>query len=200
MSSTHDKRWEDFLTPESTRERLISVSMYITAFEILKDAIVDRIKSFYSNEFGPDGAVVGPEYKNKVVSRSKSLVYASLDWLIESGVIDHSDLAIFETVKKTRNTLAHELPSIVMGDNLVPVSEHFQLVFKLLNKIERWWIINVEIPTNPDFDQVEIDEVDLEQVVPGSVLILQMMLEVVSGNEELLNHYTKSVANRTAGE
>lgn len=29
------------------RARLVSASMYITAFELLKDAIVERIKNFY---------------------------------------------------------------------------------------------------------------------------------------------------------
>ena len=47
-------------------------------------------------------------------------------------------------------------------------------------------MVNIEIPVNPDFDGKEIDE---EGIIPGSVLMLQMMLEVASGNEELLRQY-----------
>ncbi|MNJ04585.1 hypothetical protein D3C73_1654180 [compost metagenome] len=46
----------------------------------------------------------------------------------------------------------------------------------------------VEIPTNPHFDGKEIDE---EDIVPGSVLTLQMLIQVASGNTELLEHWRK---------
>ncbi|WP_238455870.1 hypothetical protein [Azohydromonas lata] len=46
--------------------------------------------------------------------------------------------------------------------------------------------MNIEIPVNPDFDGKKIDE---EGIIPGPILMLQMMLEVASGNEELLKQY-----------
>ena len=59
----------------------------------------------------------------------------------------------------------------------------------LLRRIEVWWVVNLEIPTNSDFDGKEIDE---EGIIPGPLLMIQMMLEVVSGNEALLNHYREA--------
>ena len=55
-----------------------------------------------------------------------------------------------------------------------------------------WWVVNVEIPTNPDYDGKEIDE---EGIVPGAVLTLQMLIQVASGNTELLEHWRKGRAN-----
>jgi len=39
--------WEDFLNPEVTRSRPIAASVYIAAFEALKDCIVNRIRDFF---------------------------------------------------------------------------------------------------------------------------------------------------------
>jgi hypothetical protein len=35
--------------------------------------------------------------------------------------------------------------------------ERFHELVALLKKIEVWWVVNMEIPVNPDFDGKEID-------------------------------------------
>lgn len=82
--------------------------------------------------------------------------------------------------------MAHELLAIVTAGKDGDYIARFQELVSLLKKIEVWWVVNVEIPINPAFDEEEIDE---EGIVPGPVLMLQMMLEVASGNEELLKQY-----------
>src|ERR1039458_385518 len=37
-----DQSWEEFLTPEILRNKLISASLYLAAFEMLKDSVVGR--------------------------------------------------------------------------------------------------------------------------------------------------------------
>jgi hypothetical protein len=171
------------------QERLISASLYVTAFELLKESIVGRLRSFYMVGFDTNGDIIDEKYQNSVLSRNKSPIYASLDWLVENGVIDEGDLQSFERIKVTRNSLAHELPSLVMGGTDIKHVERFQELMALLRRIEVWWVVNLEIPTNSDFDGKEIDE---EGIIPGPLLMIQMMLEVVSGNEALLNHYREA--------
>lgn len=113
------ENWTQLLTPAVMQEKLISASLYITAFELLKESIIGRIRSFYRIGFDTESK----EYETEVLSRKKnSSLYASLDWLSENGVMDEK-------------------------------------------------------------------EIDEEGIVPGPVLMIQMMLEVLSGNEELLKHY-----------
>ncbi|MGX8884023.1 hypothetical protein ACWWD9_12515 [Methylovorus sp. SPW-M1] len=139
--------------------------------------------------------VIDDKYKKAVLSRNKNPLQASLDWLTENQVIDADDVESFERIRTTRNLLAHELPAMVMGAKNLKHTERFQELVALLKKIEVWWVVNMEIPTNPDFDGQEIDE---EGIVPGPVLMIQMMLEVLSGNEELLKHY-KANSNVATG-
>jgi hypothetical protein len=180
------EQWEQLLDPEILRDRLISASLYITAFEVLKDSIIARIRSFYATGFDEDGDHVDERYKTDVLSRNKSPLYASLDWLIENDVIDEGDMQCFEKIKLARNVIAHELSGLVLGGKDINHVERFHDLVALLKKIEVWWVVNFEIPVNPDFDG---EDIDTEQIVPGPVLMIKMMLEVISGNYELLKYY-----------
>ena len=190
MNATAD-RWERFLDPDVVRPSLFLATMFITTFEILKDSVVDRIRSFYTNGFDENGSIVGLEYQTEVVSKNKSLLYASLQWLREHEVINNRDLEAFEQLKRTRNQLAHQLFAVVTGQIESTHEAQFEVLVTLLRKIEVWWVVNFEIPTNPDFDGQEIDE---EGIVPGAVLSLQMLIQVASGNTELLEHWRKAGA------
>jgi hypothetical protein len=59
----------------------------------------------------------------------------------------------------------------------------------LLRKIEVWWIVNVDIATDPDLIEKEIDE---EGIIPGRVLTVSLMLEVALGSDEDANRYVKA--------
>ena len=181
-----NKQWEQFLSPEVTRDRLISGAMYITAYELLKDSIVGRIRDFYISGFSEGKEIVSEEYQSRVLSRKKSVLYASLDWLLESEVIDQADLVVFERVKTARNSIAHEFPELVLGGRDQHVGERFLEVASLLRKIEVWWVVNFELAINPDYNDVEVDE---EKIIPGPVLMLQLMTDVISGNTEYLDHF-----------
>ena len=183
-------QWEELLDPVLVQSKLLSASMYITAHEILKNSIIERVRDFYSDQWDEDGSHTGQNYQMAVVSRNSSLLYASLSWLKDIEAINDTDLANFEVLKKTRNNLAHRLHAVVVEGKTSDHIERFVELIALLRKIEVWWIVNVELPTNPDYDSAEIDE---EKIVPGPVLMLQMLIEVASGNTDLLNHYRNAV-------
>lgn len=186
-------RWERFLDPDVVRPSLFLATMFVTTFEILKDSVVDRIKDFYNSGFDQTGPIVSPEYQEKVASRNKSVLYASLDWLKEYEVIDDHDLKTFEKLKKTRNQLAHQLFDVVTGQVESDHRAQFEVLIELLRKMEVWWVINVEIATNPDYDGQEIDT---QGIVPGAILSLQMLIQVATGNTELLEAWRKTRASR----
>jgi hypothetical protein len=188
MNTTAD-RWERFLDPEVVRPSLFMATMFITTFEILKDSIVDRIRDFYTHGWDQTGPTIGPQYQAEVMSRNKSALYASLDWLQEHEAIDEDDLKTFESLKKIRNQLAHQLFNVVTGQVDSEHTSQFPMLVALLRKIEVWWVVNVEIPTNPDYDGQEIDHAG---IVPGAILSLQMLIEVASGSTELLEQWRKA--------
>lgn len=113
----------------------------------------------------------------------------------ESGAIDKRDLEQYEELKKTRNLLAHQLFAVVTGQVESKHESQFEERVELLRKIEVWWVVNLDIATNPDFDGQDIDEAG---IVPGSILSLQMLIEVASGNTEFLEQWRKAQMPRGA--
>jgi len=186
----HSESWQQLLNPDILREKIISASMFLIAHEILIESIVGRIKFFFSDSYDHSSAIISESYVNEVLALNKSPVYASLEWLKNHNVIDDFDLKKFEKIKRVRNSLAHELTSIVTGNADFSHIETFDEVLELINKIEIWWIVNFEMAIDPDFDDKEIDEAG---IVPGSIISIQMMLDVLSGNLELLNQYRKTI-------
>lgn len=180
MSEKDQTSWENFLNPAVLRPNLIVASIYIAAFELLKNAIVDRLRFFYTLGFDQNSTPTGRKYESEVLARNRGPVYASLDWLKESQAIDSNDLAVFKKVKQLRNDLAHELTQMLRTGLPAALPERFAEMVSLLDKIERWWLVNVEIPTNPEFDGKEVDAQD---AIPGPLMGLRLLVDVALGSE-----------------
>jgi hypothetical protein len=112
--------------------------MFITTFEILQDSIVGDLRDFYTSEFDEHGSTVDSEYQSKVLSKNKSPLYASLEWLRKNDAINDEDLTNFERLKKTRNLLAHELFGVVTGQVESSHEVQFDALVALLRKIGVW--------------------------------------------------------------
>jgi len=188
MDSDNQTKWEHFLDPEILRPNLILASIYITAFEILQNSIIQQIQDFYTIGFNENGWLILPEYKEAILSKDKSPLYASLDWLKENKAINDEDIEKFNRIKDYRNRLAHELSRMLMEGLPFDIADKFNDMISLIVKIERWWIINVEIPTNPDFEG-KYDEIDECKIISGPIFILKILIDVALGSDEEANFY-----------
>jgi len=178
---------EKMLNPEVVRSNLITVSIYITAFEVLKGCILDRPKEMFSSGFNKEGLIIDEEkYRNEVLALNRSPIYASLHWFKILGIINDSDIEKFTEIKNARNKLVHELPNFIYEPRCENPIIHFKALIDLVDKIEKWWIYNIEIPTNPDFDGQKID---LEQIIPGPSMALHLLVEIALGNEKDSSKY-----------
>lgn len=194
MNEDIQESWENFLNPKVMRPLLITASIYITAYEMLKESIVGRIRDFYIIPFFKPNEESKKEYQKEVLSRNKSPLYASLDWLKEHEVIEEKDIEAFDGIKECRNALTHHLFEKISGNNLPDLESLFPSMMELLNKVEVWWIVNVEVANNPDYEDKEIDESGIQ---PGPVLMLRMMSDVALGNEKASTYYYDEFKKKT---
>jgi hypothetical protein len=185
--------WERALHPETLKTNIITASIFSMAFEMLKRSIIEKIEGFFTNGFDENGMIVSPEYKEKVLSLNRSPLYASLKWLQDMGAIGDEDLEKFEHIKRCRNTLSHEMLTFASSGVDFDVAEAFEEMVGLLRKIEIWWFENFEMAIDPD---AYPEDLDLEQVIPGPVWSLQMLIDVALGpEEEARKYYDHFVAN-----
>ena len=100
-------------------------------------------------------------------------------------------------MKACRNTLAHDLLSALASQGLPDdFDELFTEMVALLHKIEIWWITNVEIPTNPDYDGQEVDEAE---ILPGRIMTIQLLCDVARGDEERSQYFYDEFRKQSGG-
>ncbi|ENV4253355.1 hypothetical protein ACFJ88_004660, partial [Vibrio parahaemolyticus] len=188
-----EQSMEDLLNPKLLRERLISASLYVLFFEALKDSLIDKLRFYYCL-----GSEETQLYRDRVTSRKGSVLYASLDWYKESGALSDEDLEQFNRIKGCRNTLSHELHSVIGARGLPEgFNENFSSLLDFTHKLDHWWIMNIEVPTDPDFIGKSVNP---EEFTPGSTLLNQMMLQIALGGEEEANQYLKFYEDHKANK
>lgn len=195
MSDDVKKSFEDFLNPDLMRVRLIAASVYIAAYEsLLKAAIIERPKEMYTTGWSEkEGFIEDSKYKEEVLSRNRSELYASFDWLREHGAVADTDLAVLDHVKTCRNHLAHRLLQFLGREGLPPNFEQcFGEMVELLHKIEKWWIVEVELPCGG----VRPEDVDVDGIIPGRVITLRLMCDIALGDENTRKYYYEESKKR----
>ncbi len=192
MQENVKESWERFLNPESLKINIITASIFSMAFEMLKTSIIEKIEGFFTNGFDENGLIVSSEYKEKVLSLNRSPLYASLQWLKNMDAIVQDDLDKFEKIKKCRNSLTHEMLKITAEGIEPDVDILFTEMVTLLRKVEIWWFENLEMAIDPDSYPPDFD---LDQVTPGPVWSLQMLIDIALGPEDkAMDYYNNFVA------
>lgn len=103
-------------------------------------------------------------------------MHASCLWLARAGVVDDEEVEEIAQIRRHRNQIAHELPRLLSERDLNLNLSYFIRIRELLEKIEMWWVREFEIPVNPDFDNVDIDEIE---ILPSRVIMLDYLINVV---------------------
>lgn len=185
----------DFLSPEIVRTRFVQAGLFLVAHEMLLRAVKDRLHEFFANTWtAKDGWKTSSRYREEILSldpkRKSDPLRASIVWLRQMEVIDEKDEKAIRKLTDERNRLAHELGGMLSGSFQHDFDSLFPELAALVMKIDKWWVVNVEIATNPGLAGVAID---LEGVVPGSQIILQFLEEIALGKDanawELYNEF-----------
>jgi hypothetical protein len=162
---------------------LISAGLFLVAHETLIDTVKQRPLSFFADCWTDQGPQPSARYFKEVRAldpkNKNDPMRGSIAWLRKMDIISEDDEKIIHRLNDVRNEVAHEMIKMIGGTKYPEFAEHFAPLMTLINKIEKWWIINVEISTDPDFDGNEIDEAS---IVTGPAWILHMLAEVALGD------------------
>lgn len=177
--------WAAFLNPAVVRPKLIAAGLFLLGHEMLTDSIKRRPVEFFANRWTADGPEPSDKYRAEVLGLDpkgkNDALRGSIAWLRKVDAITADDEATIRTVTDARNKIAHEMTTMFSSAMPPGVAEHFPALLALTQKIEKWWIVNVELPANPDFDGEEIDE---DGIVSGPSWIMQLLTQVALGDDE----------------
>lgn len=191
--SESEMSWDKFLNPESLKSNLIYLSLFITSYEHFRSRIYELPFNFFAVEYDKGGAKKSEKYVEEVESKSKYRIEASLLWFQEMGAIDEDDITIYHKIRKHRNDIVHNLASYLSESDKELNADLYVDLINLFNKIEKWWVINIEIPTNPSYSGPILTEKEVES---GSIIMLKLMHDIATGNEPEEAYYFKEFNKR----
>lgn len=190
--------WKNILDEDILKTNINFAAVFVMNYECLKEFVIERIRGFYSEHFClNDNRIVCEEsdtYKEKVRALDKNLENASLKWLIDAGTITKEDYNTYQKIRRRRNDITHQLLKNLNVGFGKEDAQLFADMFRIYNKLDKWWINEIEISILGD----DIPEdYDRDGVCGGQALILSIINEIVFGNpgdkyKKLLNELMKS--------
>ena len=175
--------WANILDKNIVKTNVNFAALFVMNYECLKDYVISQVKGFYCDDlyFENDEAIYieSEAYKQEVRTLDKQLENASLKWFMESEAVTQEDFDNYQKIRKRRNEIT---PELLKNLNIGFTEDDIKLFVTLTNlyeKIDRWWINEIEIPTSAD----EIPEdYDRDGVCGGQAIVLSIINDIVLGN------------------
>lgn len=190
--------WNNILDENILKTNINFASVFVMNYECMKEFVIEQIRGFYAEKFSIDGERMVYEesvaYKEKVRSLDRNIENASLKWFIDAGAITQEDYDTYQNIRRRRNDITHELLKNLNIGFYEADAQLFANMLRIYNKLDKWWINEIEIPTSAD----DIPEdYDRDDVCGGQALILSIINEIVFGDggdkyKKLLNELIKS--------
>lgn len=176
--------WNNILNEDVLKFNINFAALFVLNFECLKDYIITQPRTFYSDVLIKDGELCceeTEEYKKEVRSLEKNIENASLRWFMNTDAITEEDYNLYQELRERRNDITHELlKNLNNGFNETDAKLYVKLL-ELYQKIDKWWINEIEIPIS---GEVLPDEYDSEQVLGGQAMILSIIDDIIFDNNK----------------
>jgi hypothetical protein len=176
------ERLEDKLAPESVGRTLILAGCFLSAYELIKSEIVDKVHDFYLTGFNPDGFTYDEvTYQRDVLTRHpKSRYRASCAWLVASGALTTEHVATLEDVYEHRKEIAHELPKLLIDPDFVVKMDLLTKAIECVRRLGVFWG-SIEVDTDVDLAG---EDVDYDGIKSGSYLLMEYLAQIAGLDSE----------------
>lgn len=194
----YKQKWEHFLDPGNLSISLRFLSLFIAIYENFKSTIIEHVKYFYWSGI-MDGVELFDDYEKMVLSKVQSKenrqIKATLLWLKKEGAITEQDRLLFIKLTDKRNEFTHNMSTLIFEGLETSVIDLLTDMITLYEKIEKWWIKEIEIPTNPDITPEQYDTIDWDEIESMNIVMLKIMADIaINNNAEYLKIF-KSQTN-----
>ena len=172
--------WENVLDEDILKFNMSFAAVFVLNYECLKDYVINQVRNFYScnGKFVGDKYICeeAEEYKKEVRTLNKNIEDASLLWFVQSEAITQEDYKKYQIIRKKRNDITHELLKNLSNGFTENDKELFADMVSIFNKIDKWWINEIEIPiASEDIP----DDYDKNGVCSGQAILLSVINSIV---------------------
>ncbi len=196
---------QKLLVADNMRLNLMLSSLYLTAFEMLKSVIVQGTKDYFvfvnevteadlqelqktmqdrlAERFRESYLKEVDEYEKEIGIRLKEQesygLIPSCNWLKTRGVLANEDVEEIKSIRAHRNQIAHELPILMVTQNVNVNIDHFLSMHRLLHKVDVFWARNDLLFDPETLEEVEFSEVPDDEIRSLRLSILELITQTV---------------------
>ena len=199
------QKFENVCDKDTLQTHLSYMALFIGLYEQMIDMVEERVEGFLCDEFhiedGKFKYVHNKEYNEMIKNRrvdelgNKNKLKATMLWFQSVGAITETDYNNFLRFKKIRDSYVHQMSEHIwegLDESEAPAI--FELL-ALYNKIDIWWINEVEIPIDGRFVDADYDR-DGVQSFP--LITFKMMLNTLYGGKS--EEYMKMIHDIRNGD
>lgn len=213
-----------FLDEEGLRINLLLASLYLTAFEILKMAIVEQVTSFFVYEekptpeeierltknFGDDAARQTQQRYAEQVAEYEHAVGIKYDerdtyglipscrWLQGMEALEEKDVDAVKRIREHRNEIAHELPYLLTSKGSDVDLDLLQKIGEVLSKVEIFAAQSTVLFNAETWEEITPEAISANGIFSGRQIILGVIRDTVVDYLEKVSS-SKSVEGQEAG-
>jgi hypothetical protein len=182
------------LQPSTIRSTLSFAGLYQMTHEMLKHAILEKVRNFYCIGFDQDGFTFDERgYQWHVIDAARAEAWiknnnqkfdASAAWLVRMEAITVEQAKRLQDIYNHRHELTHDLMSFIVDPARNLDTQMFVDAVTILRDVHRFWV-GVE----RDIGMFEhLGDVSLDDITPASLALLQ----------QCINAYIEDPQNREA--
>lgn len=179
----YEQRLMAKLQPAAIRSTLSFAGLYQMTHEMLKHAILERVRNFYCTGFDQDeftfdereyqGHVIDAARTEGWIKNNKQKFDASAAWLVRMQAITVEQAKRLQDIYNHRHELTHDLVSFIVDPDRNLDAQMFVDAVTILHDVHRFWV-SVE----RDIGMFEhLGDVSLEDITPASLALLQQCID-----------------------
>jgi hypothetical protein len=177
----YQQRLSAKLHPDIIRGTLAFAGLYQVTHEMLKHAVLDKVREFYCLGLDADYSMTADEqeqYRLQVLSLAPNRFRASLLWLVQSNAITQVQADQLDSIYAHRHSLTHELVKYIIDPDIDPDVDLLIDAVTTLKDLHRFWV-DVELSSGGFFfpDGSDVGDVDAHEVMPLSLIVLQQCMD-----------------------
>lgn len=183
--------YDNLLDKKRLEFNLKNISLFIAIYEYLSNSIIENVKFMYASEIKfQDNRIIyneSKEYQQEIRDRlidkhgNKNILKSSILWLIDGACLNMEEYDQFLEIKQLRNKIVHEMLNYIVNGFEQREMTAFCNLLKLLEKIDKWWINEIEIPISGEYKPGEYNEDD---VVSLGTLFYQVVIDSILTDSE----------------
>lgn len=174
-------KWKNILDEDILKRNVLFAALFVMNFECLKDYVITQVRGFFEAPFIEDGELeykILEKYKVEVLGLDKNIENASLKWFINSGAISEEDYKLYQKIRNRRNEITHKLLLNLSNGFSNSDITLFSNLITLYQKIDKWWINEIEIPIS--YNDLP-ENYDSKAVLGGQALVISIINDIVLG-------------------